>query len=117
MKQQLCCDLAIAGIACEAIDVTKFIPLHPGGEDMMMAYLGKDATEDWQAIHAPDTLEKYVQFLGKMGKIKADRPLLSWIWKKLSKRDGTAPELQVEEPTKKGGGNRGSGSGACAVER
>jgi len=69
--------------------------VHPGGEDMMLAYLGKDATEDWQAIHAPDTLEKYVQFLGKMGKIKADRPLLSWIWQKMSKSDGTAVELEA----------------------
>lgn len=79
----------------EAIDVTKFIPMHPGGEDTMLAYLGKDATEDWQQIHAPDTLEKYVQFLGKKGKIKADSGLLSWIWKKMGKVEGTTAEVQA----------------------
>jgi len=79
----------------EAIDVTKFIPLHPGGEDLMLAYLGRDATEDWQQLHEPDTLEKYAQFLGNKGKIKADSGLLSWIWKKMSKSDGTIPEVHA----------------------
>jgi predicted heme/steroid binding protein len=72
----------------EAIDVTKFIPLHPGGEDNMLAYLGKDATEDWQQIHRPEHLEKYVQHLGKMGKIKKEG-LLSWLWTRMNARQDT----------------------------
>lgn len=70
----------------EALDVTKFIPLHPGGEDNMVAYLGKDATEDWQEIHRPEHLEKYSQLLGKMGKIKSQNNLLSWIFRRMSAR-------------------------------
>ena len=53
----------------EAIDVTKWIPIHPGGEQAIMAYLGKDATEEWVMIHKPGTVEKNVQHLKMMGKV------------------------------------------------
>jgi L-lactate dehydrogenase (cytochrome) len=52
----------------EAIDVTQFIPLHPGGEDTIVAYLGKDATADWTTIHRPEHLEKYMTHLTKKRK-------------------------------------------------
>jgi len=55
----------------EAIDVTKWISIHPGGEQAIMAYLGKDATEEWNMIHKPGTVEKNVQHLTMMGKIGA----------------------------------------------
>lgn len=42
----------------EAIDVTKWIPIHPGGEAAIMAYMGKDASEEWNMIHKPGTVEK-----------------------------------------------------------
>lgn len=53
----------------EAIDVTKWIPIHPGGEQAIKAYLGKDATEEWVMIHKPGTVEKNMQHLKKMGKV------------------------------------------------
>ena len=55
----------------EAIDVTKWIPIHPGGEQAIMAYVGKDATEEWNMIHKPGTVEKNAQHLKMMGKIGA----------------------------------------------
>lgn len=67
----------------EAIDVTKWISIHPGGEQAIMAYLGKDATEEWNMIHKPGvrdgfcgrvaagTVEKNAQHLTMMGKIGA----------------------------------------------
>mmetsp|Transcript_127167 Transcript_127167/g.354094 ORF Transcript_127167/g.354094 Transcript_127167/m.354094 type:complete len:275 (-) Transcript_127167:112-936(-) len=99
----------------EVIDVTRFIPLHPGGEDMMMAYLGKDATEDWQKIHSPDTLEKYVEHLGKMGRIKADGSLLSWLWARLGKADGQTPAAE-RPPPEEGQTAEGEGAEAEAQE-
>jgi len=65
----------------EAIDVTKFLPLHPGGDDMLAAYLGKDATKDWQMIHEADTLDRYQQHLTKLGKVSRDG-ILTWLWKR-----------------------------------
>lgn len=52
----------------EVYDVTKWIPIHPGGEGAVVAYAGKDATEEWQMIHKPGTIEKNMQHLTKKGK-------------------------------------------------
>eukprot|EP00435_Cladocopium_sp_Y103_P039713 s1203_g10.t1 len=58
----------------DALDVTKWIPIHPGGEQAIMAYLGKDATEEWTIAAAsfdlmPGTVEKNMQHLKNMGKV------------------------------------------------
>merc|ERR1740121_697512 len=42
----------------DVIDVTKWIPIHPGGEKAIMAYLGQDATDEWNMIHKAGTIEK-----------------------------------------------------------
>jgi len=50
----------------EVVDVTTWIPIHPGGEQAIMAYLGQDASDEWNMIHKPGTMEKnYVQEGGK----------------------------------------------------
>lgn len=43
-----------------AYDVTEFLPEHPGGSRIILKYAGKDATEEYDPIHPPDTLEKYL---------------------------------------------------------
>lgn len=53
----------------EAIDVTKWIPVHPGGEAAIMAYLGKDATDEWKMIHKPGTVEANLAHVKKMGQV------------------------------------------------
>jgi len=68
----------------EVIDVTNFLGIHPGGQDMIMNYLGKDATADWQEIHRPEDLTKQMQHLRKMGKIQAKGGLLQWLWGRTS---------------------------------
>ncbi|ODV91799.1 hypothetical protein CANCADRAFT_75807 [Tortispora caseinolytica NRRL Y-17796] len=41
-------------------DVTEFLPEHPGGQNIILKYSGKDATEEFDPIHPPDTLDKYL---------------------------------------------------------
>jgi L-lactate dehydrogenase (cytochrome) len=41
-------------------DVTEFLPEHPGGMNIILKYAGKDATEEYEPIHPPDTLDKYL---------------------------------------------------------
>lgn len=43
-----------------AYDVTEFLPEHPGGPKIILKYAGKDATDEYEPIHPPDTLEKYL---------------------------------------------------------
>lgn len=50
------CWVVVAG---QVLDVTKFLPDHPGGELAIMTFAGKDATEEFNMIHPPDVIQKY----------------------------------------------------------
>ncbi|CAD7069203.1 unnamed protein product [Tilletia caries] len=41
----------------EVWDVTDFLPDHPGGSKIILKYAGKDATEEYEPIHPPGTLQ------------------------------------------------------------
>merc|ERR1719420_2941504 len=43
----------------EVLDVTKFLPEHPGGVLAIMTFAGKDATHEFNMIHPPDVVGKY----------------------------------------------------------
>jgi len=44
----------------EAFDVTEFMPEHPGGMGIILKYAGKDATEAYDPIHPPGTIQTYL---------------------------------------------------------
>ena len=41
-------------------DVTAFMPDHPGGKKAIMLYAGKDASEEFNMLHAANVLTKYL---------------------------------------------------------
>ncbi len=41
-------------------DLTKFLPDHPGGKKAIMLFAGKDATEEFNMLHPPNVLKKYL---------------------------------------------------------
>jgi len=43
----------------QVLDVTKFLPDHPGGKKAILLYAGRDATEEFNMLHKPDVVEKY----------------------------------------------------------
>jgi len=43
----------------QVLDVTKFLPDHPGGALAILTFAGKDATEEFNMIHPPDVISKY----------------------------------------------------------
>jgi predicted heme/steroid binding protein len=43
----------------QVLDVTKFLPDHPGGKKAIMLFAGKDATEEFNMLHKPDVVSKY----------------------------------------------------------
>ncbi|KAH6660404.1 cytochrome b2 [Truncatella angustata] len=53
----------------KAYDVTEFLPEHPGGPKIILKYAGKDATEEYEPIHPPDTLDKYLDKSKHMGAV------------------------------------------------
>ncbi|KAK0636926.1 FMN-dependent dehydrogenase-domain-containing protein [Bombardia bombarda] len=52
-----------------AYDVTEFLPEHPGGMKIILKYAGKDATEEFEPIHSPDTLDKYLEKSKHLGAV------------------------------------------------
>lgn len=52
-----------------AYDVTEFLPEHPGGPKIILKYAGKDATEEYEPIHPPDTLDKYLDKEKHLGEV------------------------------------------------
>lgn len=53
----------------KAYDVTEFLPEHPGGPKIILKYAGKDATEEFDPIHPPDTLDKYLDKSKHLGDV------------------------------------------------
>ncbi|KAI1766217.1 FMN-dependent dehydrogenase-domain-containing protein [Hypoxylon sp. FL1150] len=53
----------------KAYDVTEFLPEHPGGMGIILKYAGKDATEEFEPIHPPDTLDKYLDKSKHLGPV------------------------------------------------
>ncbi|OKL61658.1 Cytochrome b2, mitochondrial [Talaromyces atroroseus] len=52
-----------------AYDVTEFLPEHPGGQNIILKYAGRDATEAFEPIHPPDTLDKYLDASKHLGEV------------------------------------------------
>ena len=43
----------------QVLDVTKFLPDHPGGEKAILLYAGRDATEEFNMLHDPKVISRY----------------------------------------------------------
>ena len=53
-------------------DVTEFLPSHPGGSKIILKLAGKDATEEYDPIHPPGTLEENLKPEAKLGRVNPD---------------------------------------------
>lgn len=49
--------------------MTEFLPEHPGGPKVILKYAGKDATEEYEPIHPPDTLDKFLDHSKHLGEV------------------------------------------------
>lgn len=84
----------------KAYDVTEFLPEHPGGQNIILKYAGKDATEAYEPIHPPDTLDKYLpkdKHLGavNMNTVEQDKKEDSPEEKERQKRIENMPKLET----------------------
>lgn len=80
-------------------DVTDFLPEHPGGQAIILKYAGADATEAYDPIHPPGTIEEYLPTQCHKGKvIESDMKLLQIPPQTQSKQASTS--LQDQEGRK-----------------
>lgn len=49
--------------------MTEFLPSHPGGSSIILKLAGRDATEEYDPIHPPGTLEENLNPEAKLGKV------------------------------------------------
>ena len=54
----------------QVLDVTKFLPDHPGGEKAILLYAGRDATEEFNMLDDPKVIPRYAPD-AVIGKVKA----------------------------------------------
>lgn len=76
-------------------DVTNFLPEHPGGSSIILKLAGKDATEEYDPIHPPGTLEENLPESARIGPIdpkSLPEPV------KAAKDVGPQPDTEVELP-------------------
>ncbi|KLU89273.1 hypothetical protein MAPG_08247 [Magnaporthiopsis poae ATCC 64411] len=53
----------------DVYDVTDFVPSHPGGSKIILQLAGRDATEDYDPVHPPGTLEENLKPEAKLGTV------------------------------------------------
>jgi len=53
----------------KVLDVTEFLKDHPGGELAILTFAGKDATEEFDMIHPPDVIDKYLPKSATVGAV------------------------------------------------
>lgn len=49
--------------------MTEFKEEHPGGKNIILKWAGKDATETYDPIHPPDTLDKFLERSKHLGEV------------------------------------------------
>merc|ERR1712166_1630894 len=52
------------------LNVTEFLPDHPGGKKAIMLFAGKDATEEFDMLHKREVIDKYLPADSKVGTLK-----------------------------------------------
>ncbi|PFH59793.1 hypothetical protein XA68_11872 [Ophiocordyceps unilateralis] len=50
-------------------DVTDFLSSHPGGANIILKLAGRDATEDYDPVHPPGTLEENLKAEARLGRV------------------------------------------------
>ena len=51
--------ILISQVEGKVLDVTNFLPDHPGGEKAILLYAGRDATEEFLMLHDPKVIPRY----------------------------------------------------------
>lgn len=59
-------------------DLTTFLPNHPGGQDILLKYAGRDATAAYNAVHSPALIKSTLPLSKHMGTLDTSTVPDSW---------------------------------------
>lgn len=74
-------------------DVTSFLPEHPGGSKIILSLAGKDATEEYDPVHPPGTLEDNLKPEDKLGRVDPNSIMQE-------KKEAVKPDQEQDEEVK-----------------
>jgi len=69
VQKHCCADSAWIALFGFVYNVTDFLPVHPGGQAVLLSAAGKDATKVWSSLHKKEWLEKYLQPAWCLGRL------------------------------------------------
>ncbi|KJY01271.1 mitochondrial cytochrome b2 like protein [Zymoseptoria brevis] len=78
-------------------DVTSFLPDHPGGSKIILQLAGSDATEEYDPVHPPGTLEQSLPASAKLGSIDASTLPQTEVAPQETKQEQEAETMTLEE--------------------
>jgi isopentenyl diphosphate isomerase/L-lactate dehydrogenase-like FMN-dependent dehydrogenase len=76
-------------------DVTSFLPSHPGGSKIILQLAGRDATEEYDPIHPPGTLEENLGPEAKLGRVDAGSLVKAKGKEKKQSKESSSPALHT----------------------
>lgn len=79
-------------------DVTDFLSDHPGGSKIILKLAGKDATEEYDPIHPPGTLEENLKPEAKLGRVNPDSLVRAKGADQTSAKDAAKPASESGPP-------------------
>ena len=72
-RQSIRCDrVSTRYVSNRYLEAVLKLSEHPGGPKIILKYAGKDATEEYEPIHPPDTLDKYLPKEKHLGPVNMD---------------------------------------------
>ncbi|KAL6240467.1 hypothetical protein RBB50_012579 [Rhinocladiella similis] len=72
-------------------DVTDFAPTHPGGVDIILEYLGQDATRAYSEVHSPGLVSRSLDASKNKGQLDETTVTEEWRPKQADVVEGTPP--------------------------
>ncbi|RFU81191.1 hypothetical protein TARUN_1037 [Trichoderma arundinaceum] len=62
----------------EVYDMTEFAPEHPGGQEIILKFSGKDATEEYSRVHSPSLIRETLGEKGHIGPLDMSTVTEEW---------------------------------------
>ncbi len=72
-------------------DVTEFAPKHPGGAEIVLQYLGRDASNAYNEVHGPKVAARYLDESKNMGQLDESSVTDEWRDKQADKEEAETP--------------------------
>jgi L-lactate dehydrogenase (cytochrome) len=79
-------------------DVTEFAPRHPGGAEIVIQYLGRDASNAYNEVHGPKVASTHLDASMNKGQLDESTITDEWLEKQADKEEAKTPDIEGPPP-------------------